>query len=462
MLFSSMIFLWVFLPIVLVVSRILPIKLNNVFLLIASLLFYAWGEPKYVLLMLFSILLNYAAGMLLGRYDKNRHTQKWIVALAVFANIALLGYFKYAGYFVDMANRVLGNRFTVPAIALPIGISFFTFQALSYVVDVYRGECEVQKNPLHLALYISFFPQLIAGPIVKYKDVSAQITERDVTREKMALGIRRFIYGLAKKVLVANVLAEGADLIYALPLPELSGGLVWMASILYTFQIYYDFSGYSDMAIGLGKMFGFDFKENFNAPYLSCSIREFWQRWHISLGTWFREYVYIPLGGNRKGKTRTYVNLWIVFLLTGFWHGAGTNFILWGLFHGFFSVLERFSFGAFLKKHKVCGLIYTFLVVHFGLVLFRAERVTAAVGMMIRMLMPWKYPALHNQVGEFVTPKMLLMLVIAVLGMGMLKPFMKRNNVTAVAEVVWCLLLLVLCVTSLTSNTYNPFIYFRF
>ncbi len=429
-----MIFLWVFLPIVLIVSRILPIKLNNVFLLIASLLFYAFGEPKYVLLMLCSIAINYAAGMLLAHFDGGKVARRVVLATAVTLNLGLLLYFKYMGLVVQTLNHLMGDRLTVPEIALPIGISFFTFQALSYVVDVYRGDCEVQKNPLYLALYISFFPQLIAGPIVKYRDISERIANRTITVEKTAEGIRRFIYGLAKKVLIANALSEGADLIYDLPVNELTGALVWMASILYTFQIYYDFSGYSDMAIGLGKMFGFDFKENFRYPYTSLSIREFWQRWHISLGTWFKEYLYIPLGGNRKGRTRTYLNLVIVFFLTGSWHGAGYNFILWGLYHGFFSVLERTRMGEFLERHRVTAFIYTSLVVNFGWVIFRIVSLRQLFEVSKRFFLPFAYDTSHYVVAEFVTPHMLAALVAAILGMGFLKSLLKRTNCTAIPE----------------------------
>lgn len=462
MLFSSMIFLWVFLPVVLIVSRILPIKLNNIFLLIASLLFYAFGEPKYVLLMLCSIALNYTAGRLLARFDGKVGIRRAVLVVAVTLNLGLLLYFKYMGLIVQTLNHLVGDRLTVPEIALPIGISFFTFQALSYVVDVYRGDCDAQKDPLHLALYISFFPQLIAGPIVKYRDVSEQIANRTIMGEKTAEGIRRFIYGLAKKVLIANALSEGADLIYDLPVSELSGALVWMASILYTFQIYYDFSGYSDMAIGLGKMFGFDFKENFRYPYTSLSMREFWQRWHISLGTWFKEYLYIPLGGNRKGRTRTYINLVIVFFLTGFWHGAGYNFILWGLYHGFFSVLERTRLGDFLKRHRVPAFVYTCFVVNFGWVIFRIVSLRQLFEVSRRFFLPFAYSTSHYAVAEFVTPHMLAALAAAILGMGFLKPLLKRTERTAIPEVLWCGVLMALCVISLASNTYNPFIYFRF
>ena len=315
MLFSSMIFLWLFLPITFLGSKIVGKKYVNFLLLIASLIFYAWGEPIYVLLMLCSILINWLSGLLIV---KNLKYRSLILFFNVIINLFLLGYFKYAGMFVRTWNSIIKIvRIPEPEIALPIGISFFTFQALSYVVDVYRGEVKAQKNILNLALYISFFPQLIAGPIVKYREIEKQIDNREINMSKTAEGVRRFIYGLSKKVLVSNILAKSAGLIFAMPLEEVTGVMAWIASVLYLFQIYYDFSGYSDMAIGLGKMFGFEFSENFNYPYMSLSIREFWRRWHISLSTWFREYVYIPLGGNKKGQKRTYINLMIVFFLNG-------------------------------------------------------------------------------------------------------------------------------------------------
>ncbi len=355
----------------------------------------------------------------------------------------------------------------IPGIALPIGISFFTFQALSYVIDVYRGECKVQRNILSLALYISFFPQLIAGPIVKYKDVNAQIEDRDVTVEKLAAGIRRFIYGLAKKVLISNVLAQSVDMIFALPGEEITGILAWVAAIMYTFQIYYDFSGYSDMAIGLGKMFGFTFHENFNYPYMSLSVREFWQRWHISLSTWFREYVYIPLGGNRKGTVRTYINLGVVFLLTGFWHGASYNFIFWGLYHGMFSILERLGLSRFLERHRVVAFAYTFLAVHFGWILFRIESMRQILNLGIRILLPWRYTASHYSVWEFVNLHTLFVLACAVLGMGIVQKYLSEKNRDrtwrfSLPEMVYCMGLLFFCICALAGNTYNPFIYFRF
>lgn len=471
MLFSSMIFLWLFLPMVLIVSRFLKIKYQNLFLLVASLFFYAWGEPRYVLLMLFSIGMNWGIGILLDWAEAHKKVLcRWILCCGVVCNLLLLGYFKYFGLLVRTANLLSGGeRFLIPEIALPIGISFFTFQALSYIIDVYRGDCQAQKNVLSLALYISFFPQLIAGPIVRYRDINEQITDRRVTGAGFAEGIRRFIYGLAKKVLISNTLARSADLIYALDIQEMTGALAWTAALLYTFQIYYDFSGYSDMAIGLGKMFGFEFNENFAYPYTSLSIREFWRRWHISLSTWFREYVYIPLGGSRRGGLRTYINLGIVFLLTGIWHGASYNFIFWGIYHGTFLIIERVGWGKFLEKHKILAGSYTFLAVVLGWVLFRIESMRQIWQLGNRMLMPWRYMTSHYCLWEFLDGYTLFMLLCAVLGMGILQRLVqKRDPVLMVKwqlslpELLYCTILLVLCISALASNTYNPFIYFRF
>lgn len=466
MLFSSLVFLWVFLPIVFIGSFILQklggIKAANILLLISSLLFYAWGEPIYILLMLASILINYSAGRLLCTKHK-----KVVLTVAVVLNLALLGYYKYAGMLVETWNRLTGANVGIPKIALPIGISFFTFQALSYVIDAYRGDCEIQKNPLKLALYVSFFPQLIAGPIVKYKDVADQIDHRKLSLDQIVSGIRRFVYGLAKKVLIANVAAQVADNIYARPTAQISGVMAGVAVICYTIQIYYDFSGYSDMAIGLGRMFGFEFKENFNYPYIAHSIREFWRRWHISLSTWFKEYVYIPLGGNRRGTGRTYMNLLIVFFLTGLWHGAGYNFIFWGLYHGAFIVLERAFYGKWLDRHKVFGWIYTFIVVNIGWIFFRLTDIMSGFRVTKRLLMPWKYPSGSVGIWEIVSAKDVIILIAAILGMGVIQNTRVFGTVIRKLKDSWIeiavlTLLFIWCLGSLASGTYNPFIYFRF
>ena len=436
-------------------------------LLAASLLFYAWGEPRYVFLMLFSIVLNWSFGVFIDKVKKGR---RLLLALCVACNLAILGYFKYFNFFANTINGLVNAEWITPRnIPLPIGISFFTFQALSYVIDLYRGDCKVQKNIVNLALYISFFPQLIAGPIVRYSDIDRQINARTVTAEKFSLGLRRFLYGLGKKVIISNCMAELADLIFSLPFASLSTTSAWLGAITYTMQIYFDFSGYSDMAIGLGKMFGFDFLENFRYPYLSRSIQEFWQRWHISLGTWFREYVYIPLGGNRKGKGRTYLNLFAVFFLTGMWPGASWTFIIWGLYHGAFQIIERIGLKKFLEKHHVLSHLYCMFVVVIGWVFFRSETLLGAVRYLMRMLVPWRY----GFSSMFCMPAGLtlrhgIFLIIAVIGSGLIQsvsgacPALEKKWKYSYAELAFLCLIFLYSMMLLAAGTYNPFIYFRF
>lgn len=370
MVFSSLTFLCIFLPVVLALYYLLPtLRIRNVLLIIVSLLFYAYGEPVYVLLMIASIIINYIFGRLLG--TENKKKRQWILAIAVIINIGLLVVFKYLDMMVQTVNQLCGSEIPLAGLALPIGISFFTFQALSYVIDVYRREVEPQKNLWNVMLYISFFPQLIAGPIVKYHDIQEQIDNRNTDVKEIAEGLRRFIIGLSKKVLISNTMAITADALFAAGTGELNILSAWIAAIAYMLQIYFDFSGYSDMAIGLGHMFGFRFLENFRYPYISANIQEFWRRWHISLSTWFKEYLYIPLGGNRKGKARTCLNKMIVFFSTGLWHGANWTFVLWGLWHGVFLLFEQVC--PVKKLPKVLAHIYALLVVCVGFVMFRAD-----------------------------------------------------------------------------------------
>lgn len=465
MVFSSAIFLLVFLPITFIVNFFLNNKFSNVWLLLASLFFYAWGEPVFVLLMILSIILNWLVGILITKTkDKKRNI---ILTIGIICNLSLLGYYKYAGFAVSILNWLAHHEvLPIPQIALPIGISFFTFQAISYIVDVYRNDTECSFNLINVALYISFFPQLIAGPIVKYRDINKQIMSRKVNWLKVSAGFKRFIYGLSKKVLISNVLGLCADTIYAYDISLLDWKMAWIGALAYTFQIYYDFSGYSDMAIGLGKIFGFDILENFNYPYLSKSISEFWRRWHISLGSWFREYLYIPLGGNRKGEVRTYINLFIVFLLTGLWHGANFTFVLWGLYHGFFSIIERLGFGKWLKKHNVLATIYCFLVVNFGWVMFRSTGIKDCLRFILRMILPFKYTNKGVMIQNYFDSKVLFIGIIAILGAGIVKKYTPRKIADkwkdSIFEALYCIFLLVLCLASIASNTYNPFIYFQF
>lgn len=471
MVFSSIIFLTVFLPIVMIVQWFLPLKQQNLLLLIASILFYAWGEPVYILLMLFSITLNWAAGLLLQHTAANKVKHKAVVVGAVLANLGLLAYFKYFSFFGDIVNSIFNSdAIKIAEIALPLGISFYTFQAMSYVIDLYRGEIKVQKNWFSLALYVSFFPQLIAGPIVRYQTIENELSNRKITINGTAYGIKRFIYGLSKKVLLANVFARTADDIFALSAADMSTPVAWLGVVAYAMQIYYDFSGYSDMAIGLGSMCGFTFPENFNYPYMASSVKDFWRRWHISLSTWFKKYLYIPLGGNRKGAARTLVNLMIVFFCTGLWHGARWQFVAWGLYYGFFLVIERLFLGKLLEK-KGMGVIkhiYTLFVVLTAWVLFRAGGMREAIEIMFKMVLPSAgaeaYPLMR-----FVDGKLIFLLVVGIFSCGPIQRIFKKygqilydKNKLHVCEVVCLTGLLVLCVIGVISSTYNPFIYFRF
>ena len=471
MVFSSLVFLCIFLPAVLILHTAIPNrKVKNGLLLAASLLFYAYGEPVYILLMLISALCNYFFALLAAT-----KARKPILALAVIVNIGLLGVFKYAGFFMSAVNAAFGCSLPVPAITLPIGISFFTFQALSYVIDVYRGETPAQKNYAKLLLYISFFPQLIAGPIVRYVDVAREIDERSVSLRQIAFGLRRFIAGLGKKVLLANAMGAAADYVFNHGAANLNALAAWIGAVAYLMQIYYDFSGYSDMAIGLGKMFGFRFKENFRHPYISTSIQEFWRRWHISLSSWFKDYVYIPLGGNRKGRLRTVLNRVIVFFLTGLWHGANWTFVVWGLWHGFFLLLETFL-PRIQKLPKVLLRVYTLLTVTLGFVIFRADTLAEAGLYIARMFTGFDFSA---EALAFtlpaLTPYFIVMLLVSVLCCGPLAKLTERvqqlehkavltprENALQTATFVLTFGLLLWCMIRLAGGSYNPFIYFRF
>ena len=483
MVFSSMIFLCVFLPVVFVLHQILPgIRAKNAMLLITSLLFYAYGEPVYVLLMMGSAFFNYLTALMIGRRlpaakqedggkentptPGNPAAAKGILALCVAGNLLLLIIFKYAGFLVESVNVLTGAAFPVPAIRLPIGISFFTFQAMSYVVDVYRRVTKAQKNFGRVLLYISFFPQLIAGPIVKYHDIAEEIEERHAAPEEIALGIRRFIAGLSKKVLVSNTMGLAADTLFAADMGSVNAAVAWIGAVSYMLQIYFDFSGYSDMAIGLGKMFGFHFKENFQYPYISSSIREFWRRWHISLSGWFQEYLYIPLGGNRKGKTRTVINKFIVFLCTGIWHGANVTFLFWGIFHGFFLMLEEFvpvirSKGGPVKR--VLQHIYVLLVVLIGFVFFRADTMTQGALWVREMFTGFRFDsqAMALALGQL-TPVYLITLAAALIASCPVVEKLKKWTAFGPFSYGVSLAGLLLCILSLAGGTYNPFIYFRF
>ena len=482
MLFTEPAFLFLFLPLLLAVYVATPRRLRNLVLLGASLYFYAAGEPRYVVVMLGSILLNYAAGLAIGAVRRER-ARSVVLAAGVTANLLLLGAFKYAGFAVANLNVLLdavgAARLPVPDVALPIGISFFTFQAMSYIVDVYRRETPPQRNLLRLALYVALFPQLIAGPILRYAAVASQLVHRRITARGFAEGIRRFIVGLGKKMILANGVAGTVDTIFATPAAQLAPAVAWLGIVCYALQIYFDFSGYSDMAIGLGRMFGFTFPENFRHPYVARSIGEFWRRWHITLSSWFRDYLYIPLGGNRVSRPRVFANLLLVFLLCGLWHGASWAFVVWGLFHGAFLGLERFGLAAWLQQAgRPVQHAYVLLVVLVAWVFFRAEDLGYAVAYLSAMLgAAGEGPALG--VTALVDRRLLLVMAAGVVGSAPVLPWAvhawtRRVEAASAHGALWpavagratgALLLGVVLLMSVmlsAAGTYSPFIYFRF
>jgi len=436
-----------------------------------SLLFYTYGEGFLVLLMISSILINYLLGFTLNYFPKN----KKVLFIGVAINLSGLFFYKYTDFFISNINEVFDSKLHYLKVALPIGISFFTFQSISYLVDVYSGRVKYQENPFNLGLYISLFPQLIAGPIVRYKDVNQQITERKINLDKFTKGIKRFIIGLSKKVLIANPMAVIADEVFSLSVNDLSSGVAWLGVLAYTLQIYFDFSGYSDMAIGLGKMLGFDFLENFNFPYVSKSIQEFWRRWHISLSTWFKDYVYIPLGGNRVSNIKIYRNLMIVFFITGFWHGASWNFIVWGLFHGFFIILERNkTIARFLGANSALSHLYTLLIVIIGWVFFRSSDLYYALNY-LKALIGLSNGTNYMAYLIFDNYNKLLMLIGIVCSIPISKlitPSKAINNIVVkynsslnfvfIINLIALFTLFTLCIMEISKNSYNPFIYFRF
>lgn len=470
MLFSSLIFIWFFLPVTVLLYTLAPNRtIKNGVLLLASLFFYSWGEPVYLLLLLLTVLISYGAGILLSLCHGSVIRRKAVITLFLITSFGILGYFKYFNFLMDTINRVAGSELmSLQDIALPLGISFYTFQSVSYVIDTYRGKNPVQKNLFHLSLYICLFPQLLSGPIIKYHELVSQITERRESSSMQAYGIKRFTYGLAKKVLLANSFGQVVDRILTIPAEQLGTLTVWLMIILYTLQIYYDFSGYSDMAIGLGRMFGFRYAENFNYPYLSASITEFWRRWHISLSTWFREYLYFPLGGNRRGSARTYVNLFIVFLATGLWHGSSMNFICWGIYFGIFIVAERVFLSPLLEKNslKLINHIYVMLVLMFGWLLFRINDMEVTYTLFKVMVVPTR--GLWD-VRIFANTKILCLMAAGILLCGPLQALLPRlksrlydEDQITVPDIIMMVLLLILSTTVIISGTYNAFIYFKF
>ena len=469
MLFSTMTFVYMFLPIVLLLYLVTKKELHNPILLIASIVFYAWGEPKYLAIMLLTILINYFGAIAI---DKFQERKKPLLIATIIGNLAFLVYFKYFNFLIDNCNNLFHANFEPLNIIMPIGISFYTFQALSYVIDVYRGECNVQKDIYKLALYICLFPQLIAGPIVKYHDIAEQIDSREVNFEKVSYGVKRFIIGLSKKMLIANTMGAIADKIFIQDPHTFSHLTAWLGAIAYSFQLYFDFSGYSDMAIGLGAIFGFKFLENFNYPYISKSITEFWRRWHISLSTWFKQYVYISLGGNRVGKLKTLRNLGIVFLLTGIWHGAAWNFVIWGIWHGIFIILEKsLNIKGFEEKYnqwwvKSAQHLYCILIFVIGWVMFRADSMKYAWDYLMNM-----FGLLHIRPNEFSytlayyidTIEIVTFIAAILCAVPLSTKILEIENKVAKAFInLWLIILFFLSTITIASSTYNPFIYFRF
>jgi len=488
MVFSSPVFLFIFLPLLIGSYYALRKELRNTVLLVFSLVFYAWGETAVTAVLLTIIIANYLFGIVIGTILEKPATGtvglRAAMALAVIFNVGVLGFFKYWNFIMDTLNTALTRSgfpaLSITRISLPIGISFFTFHALSYVIDVYRRVSPASRNPLDLALYLALFPQLVAGPIIRYHDVAQQLGQRVTSLTKFSSGIRRFAVGLGKKVLIANPCGAAVDQIFAIPAAQLTPGLAWLGIVCYGLQIYYDFSGYSDMAIGLARMFGFDFLENFNYPYISRSIREFWRRWHISLSNWFRDYLYVPLGGNRVSPARTRANLLVVFFLCGLWHGASWTFVAWGLYHGMFLVLERQRFGRVLDslwapvRHA-----YTLIVVLVGWVLFRADTFAHAAAYLKAMVNFSAATTGEYFLGQYLTSELRLVVVVAIVGSMPAVPWLQNRVaqvinsgrrfparaaavLSAAVSVAAVVLLILFSAMSLATDTYNPFIYYRF
>lgn len=451
MVFSSFSFIFVFLPIVLAIYYLAKDKYKNICICIASLIFYAWGEPKNILLMLISVILNYFLALAIGK--TNGKIKKIIMVIDIIINIAIIGCFKYANFMINNINLIFHTSINNVGIALPIGISFYTFQILSYVIDVYRGNVKIQRNIVKLCVYISLFPQLIAGPIVRYEDIENQLDNRTENFNKFMEGLKRFVYGLGKKVLIANNMALIATTIYE-TVPSNGTVLLWLAAIGYALQIYFDFSGYSDMAIGLGKMFGFEFMENFNYPYIATSITDFWRRWHISLSTWFKDYVYIPLGGNRVSKLKWIRNILIVWGLTGLWHGANWNFILWGIYYAILLISEKIVLKKYIEKlPKWLKHSYTLLLVTIGWIIFRTESINQII-MILKNMFIYSPSHIVQYILESWDLKVGLLFLIPAISKRIKKAYIMNNIVVG--------MVLILSVIQLLIQTYNPFIYFNF
>ena len=471
MLFNSMVFLWIFIPISILLYFMVDDKYKNLILVFLSIIFYAWGEPTYVVLLVASVVINYILTILMDKQiEKNKRKVYFIIAIIL--NIGILVYYKYFNFLVHNIQNIFSLDISeVKKVPLPLGISFYVFSSISYIFDIYRKECKAQKNIINMALFITFFPKLLMGPIERYKDFESciDVKSRKITINSFKDGIVRFVYGLGKKVLIADVVARVADLAFDSNISNLNSQLAWLGAMCYMIQIYFDFSGYSDMAIGIAKMFGFDLMENFNLPYTSQSITEFWRRWHISLGNWFKNYLYIPLGGNRKGKLRTYVNLFIVFIATGVWHGAAWNYIAWGIYNGIFMVIERIKLKELIEKNsiKLINHIYAMSVTFIGWIIFRANGLKNALKYIKTLFIDSKGSQLQTY--NILNNRTIITMIIAVLLTGILQLLFSKMNkdnkvskIYRVIEPVCVGVILIISIMSIVNNTYTSFVYFKF
>jgi len=466
MVFSSITFIYYFLPIVLFLYYITPSKFKNLTLLLSSLFFYFYGEPKYIVALLFSCIINYILAKLISKTEK-KSLQRLYLILAVVIDLGLLCYFKYTNFFIDNLNNLLNINIPFLNVIMPIGISFFTFQTLSYVIDVYNKKVPASNSFINFASYVALFPQLIAGPIVRYSDITKELINKDISFDNFGLGIRRFIVGLSKKVLIANVIGEMINILNGIPNPSVVSYI--MIALGYSLQIYFDFSGYSDMAIGLGKMLGFNFLENFNYPFIAKSITDFWRRWHISLSSFLRDYVYIPLGGNRVSKIKHLRNIFVVWLLTGFWHGAAWNFIIWGIYFGIILIIEKYFLSKFLDKHPVVGHIYTLILVVISFLIFSLPNIPETIAFLKNMLGLTNIPFINSETIYYLK-SYLIIFIIAIIGstplvkniFNKLLTNKKYHLVLGIGEIIVCFTLLIIVTAYLIDSSFNPFLYFRF
>lgn len=472
MVFNSMVFLWIFLPLCLISYFLIKDKYKNLLLVLLSLIFYAWGETKYIILLLITIIINYGMALLIDKQQK-KHIKKLLFIIALLFNLGILAYYKYFNFAVSNVEKIFSiNVSQIKKVALPLGISFYIFSSISYIFDVYKKESVAQKNIVDMALYITFFPKLLMGPIEQYKDFEKYINagNRKITLESFKIGILRFTYGLSKKVLIADAVARVADIAFNSNINNVSTPIAWIGALCYMLQIYFDFSGYSDMALGIAKMFGFNLMENFDLPYTSQTITEFWRRWHISLGKWFKNYLYIPLGGNRKGKIRTYINLFIVFIATGIWHGSAWNYLAWGIYNGIFMIIERAKLKELTEKNKIkiINHIYALTVTFFGWIIFRANGLKNAIKY-IRRLFINNNNISTIQIYSIFNNRTIFVIAIAILFAGILQCMLQKTkyaeeikNFYKVIEPICIGILLVLCITAIANSTYNSFVYFKF